>query len=103
MCDSLVCWRLFRPTERRRKDRDESEYGESVGVERHDGCDEGLVRASLLMLLMLSQESFQEILAFSLRSPDLMECLSRLPTASFAVSFNLLMEFPRQASGVFTY
>jgi hypothetical protein len=34
------------------------------GCGRHDGCEEGAIRHFLLALLLSSQESFQQVLAF---------------------------------------
>ena len=34
-------------------------------VREHDGCEQGLISRSQLALLLMSQESFQKVLAFS--------------------------------------
>jgi hypothetical protein len=59
----LVCWELLLPTDRQQKNRDEFKYRE-IRVRRARWLEQGLMRNSLLMLLLLFQEFVQKIPAF---------------------------------------
>ena len=62
----------------------------------------GLVSVYLLMFLMLSQESFREILAFFFEITRLGRVFEQIADGFFRVLLHLLLEFPRQDFGVFT-
>ena len=103
MCDWLACWRLFCPTDSWQKDRDESEIWRECGAESMMAVMRGLVSVSLLMLLiMLSQESFREILAFFFEINRLGRVFEQIADGFFRALLHLLLEFPRQDFGVFT-
>ena len=58
--------------------------------------DEELVSVSLLMLLMLSQESFREILAFFFEITRLGRVFEQIADGFFRVPLHLPLEFPSQ-------
>jgi hypothetical protein len=76
---------------------------ERVWCREHDGSDEWLVSLSPLMLLLLSQKYFREILAFFFEVTRLGRVFGQIADGFFRVLLHLLLEFPHQDFGVFTH
>ena len=77
---------------------------ERVWCREHDGSDEGVgQRFSAHASIMLSQESFREILAFFFEINRLGRVFEQIADGFFRALLHLLLEFPRQDFRVFTH
>lgn len=59
-----LVWRGAIPPQTGGKESERVRIRREGGCGKHDGCEEGLIRHFLLALLLSSQESFQNVLAF---------------------------------------